>query len=307
MRCAPVRAPDRRSPRQARLMCVLGRLFARQRPLELPPRPTAPIPLEIACRLCPDNADEPLFAYLMAYGKGNPGVTQEREAWWVIRDDLGRVAGGAMVAAMGPDHPVSIDVAVDPRRHAEGWASRLYEALDARGIDMEAGSAASLAHGTMTPDGYRFMRARRLQSDRDAEAKIVATANVCPGCGPVDGSGRAIRGRSPQIPRGLHKWDELALRAVRPSLMSSNASCPSCPETNRRLSHQSTLEDPSACQWTTVHTTISLSFSSNSAQAPQPGHHVTRSPSSSGTASRGPLSIRRRPGSGRATGQVRSR
>jgi hypothetical protein len=42
-------------------------------------------------------------------------VTQEREWWWVIRDERGRVVGGAMVGDMGRGHPVSIDVAVDPR------------------------------------------------------------------------------------------------------------------------------------------------------------------------------------------------
>jgi GNAT superfamily N-acetyltransferase len=152
----------------------------------------APIPAEIERRLHPDNPHEPLFPKLRIYGKGRPGVTQEREEWWVIRDDRGRVVGGAMVADLGPDHPVSIDVAMDPRRQGEGWASRLYETLERRGIDMEAGSAASLAHATMTPDGYRFMRARRMKLDPDAEAKIVATANVCPGCGPMDERGRRL-------------------------------------------------------------------------------------------------------------------
>jgi len=158
------------------------------------PRPSAPIPPAVRRRLHADNSAEPLFPKLRAYGTGRPGVTQEREEWWVIRDDRGRVVGGAMVGYMGPNHPVSIDVAVDPRRQGEGWASRLYEALELSGFDMEAGSAASLAHTTMTPDGYLFMRARRMKMEPDGESKIAAVANVCPGCGPMDNRGRAIDG-----------------------------------------------------------------------------------------------------------------
>lgn len=158
-----------------------------------PLRPSAPVPVAIASRLHPDNADDPLFPRLKVYGTGRPGVAQERDWWWVIRDDRGRVVGGAMVADNGHDHPVSIDVAVDPSRRGEGWASRLYAELERRGIDMEAGSSASLAHGTMTPDGYLFMRARRLKLDPDAEAGIIATADICPGCGPMNEHGRPIR------------------------------------------------------------------------------------------------------------------
>jgi len=160
------------------------------------PRPGAPIPPAVRRRLHLDNPIEPLFPRLRAYGTGRPGVTQERDEWWVIRDDRGRVVGGAMVADMGRNHPVSIDVAVDPRRQGEGWASRLYGALERHGIDMEAGSAASLAHTTMTPDGYLFMRARRMKMDPSAEAKIAAEANVCPGCGPMDDRGLPIDGRA---------------------------------------------------------------------------------------------------------------
>jgi GNAT superfamily N-acetyltransferase len=158
------------------------------------PRPTPPIPAAVAGRLRPDNADEPLFPKLRAYGKGKPGVTQEREWWWVIRDERGRVVGGAMVGDMGRGHPVSIDVAVDPAHQGEGWATRLYAELEARGIDMEAGSSASLAHCTMTPDGYRFMRARRGRNDPGAETAIAASARICPGCGQMDGRGDPIAG-----------------------------------------------------------------------------------------------------------------
>jgi hypothetical protein len=162
-------------------------------PAESGPRPSALIPAQIARRLRPDNADEPLFPTLRRYGKGRPGVMQERQSWWVIRDERGRVVGGAMVASMGPAHPVSVDVAVDRARQGEGWAMRLYDELKEHGIDMEAASAASLAHCSMTPDGYRFMRARRERLDPVAEAKIVATANMCPSCGLMDESGRPER------------------------------------------------------------------------------------------------------------------
>jgi GNAT superfamily N-acetyltransferase len=171
-----------------RLAALIGR---RPDPVRRP-RPSPSIPPEIGRRLQPDNADEPLFPQLRAYGRGRPGVTQEREEWWVIRDDRGRVVGGAVVGDIGLDHPVAIDVAVDPRRQGEGWATRLYGELERRGIDMEAGSAASLAHTTMTPDGYRFMRARRTKADPDAESKIVVIANICPGCGPMDDRGRPL-------------------------------------------------------------------------------------------------------------------
>ena len=145
----------------------------------------APIPTVVAARLIPDNRDEPLFPKLKRFGRGAAGVAQEEDEWWVIRDDHGRVAGGAIVASIGPDHPMSIDVAVDPRRQAQGFGSALYAALEEAGVDVEAGSAASLAHRTMTPLGYVFMRSRRLREDPDAEANICASAGVCPGCGPL--------------------------------------------------------------------------------------------------------------------------
>jgi GNAT superfamily N-acetyltransferase len=140
--------------------------------------PIAPIAAVIAARLIPDNGDEPLFPKLKRFGRGVPGVAQEEDEWWVIRDERGRVVGGAMVASIGPDHPVSVDVAVDPRRQAQGFGSALYAALEEAGVDVEAGSAASLAHRTITPLGYVFMRSRRLQKDPDAEANICAAAGV---------------------------------------------------------------------------------------------------------------------------------
>lgn len=158
-----------------------------------PLRKEAPIPDVIARRLRTGPDTDPLFPHLRAYGRGRPGVTQEREWWWVIRDHRGRVVGGAMVGDMGPGHPVSIDVAIDPRRRRQGWASALYAELGRRGIDMEAGSVQSLAHGTMSVDGYRFMLARRLKADPDAEAEILEAAGICPGCGRMDDRGRPLQ------------------------------------------------------------------------------------------------------------------
>jgi GNAT superfamily N-acetyltransferase len=145
----------------------------------------APVPPVIAERLIPDNEDEPLFPKFKRYGKGKPGVAQVEDEWWVIRDDRGRIVGGAIVGSIGPDHPVSIDVAVDPQRQGQGYGTALYAALLAGDIDVEAGSAASLAHRSMTSRGCIFMRSRRLRNDPEAEASICATAHVCPGCGPL--------------------------------------------------------------------------------------------------------------------------
>ncbi len=170
-----------------------------RRILGLPPRPeplprqsAAPIPEVVARRLRAGPDHDPLFPTLLAYGKGRPGVSKEREWWWVIRDQRGKVVGRAVVADMGPDHPVSIDVAVDPARQGEGWGSALYGELEHRGIDMEAGSAASVAHGTMSPASYRFMLARRLKVDPDAGAKVLAVATIYPGCGPIDERGEPL-------------------------------------------------------------------------------------------------------------------
>jgi GNAT superfamily N-acetyltransferase len=162
-----------------RLRCSLG-----GRPAPEVERPSAPVPPVIAQRLIDGNPDQPLFLVMKKYGKGKAGVTQEREEWWVIRDDRGRIVGGAVVGPVGPNHPVSIDVGIDPKRQGQGFGTALYAALEDAGIDIEAGSAASLAHRFMTPLGYIFMRSRRLRNDPEAEARIAATAHVCPACGP---------------------------------------------------------------------------------------------------------------------------
>jgi GNAT superfamily N-acetyltransferase len=149
-------------------------------------RQHAPIPEVVAARLLRYDGDRPLYLDLLQFGDGLVGVTEEDYPYWVIRDVEGRVVGGAKVMRMPAGHPVSLDVAIAPDRQGLGWATALYDALTARGIDVEAGSSASLAHGTMTLDGYLFMRARRLRTDPDAEAQMVAEAHVCPMCGPLD-------------------------------------------------------------------------------------------------------------------------
>ena len=97
--------------------------FAGRQRTAKPRRTHGGVPPEIACRLISEDKGRALYRYLRAYGKGRPGVTQEREEWWIVRDELGRVVGGAMVGLIGDEHPVSIDVAIDPARQREGWAT----------------------------------------------------------------------------------------------------------------------------------------------------------------------------------------
>ncbi len=164
-----------------------ARLERQRRAVE---RPAAPIPDAVAVRLLRGEDEWPLARDLRRFKRGSEGVSREEYPFWVIRDSEGRVVGGAKVMLMSDGHPVSLDVAVLPERQGEGWATLLYEGLVAHGFDVEAGSSASLAHRTMSREGYLFMRARRLRTDRDAEAKIVASANRCPYCGPLDAQGR---------------------------------------------------------------------------------------------------------------------
>lgn len=112
-------------------------------------------------------------------------MTREEHEGWIVRDARGDVVGGSRVGDVGADHPPALDVAVDPQRLREGFASTLYAALEAAGIDVESASTASLAHRTMTPLGYAFMLGRRLRSNPDAEAEIIAMADRCPACGPL--------------------------------------------------------------------------------------------------------------------------
>jgi hypothetical protein len=136
-------------------------------------------------RLAPDKNLSPVFPRFLEFGDGEPGVTQETADCWIVRDDQGRVAGGAFVRLTRDGHPPVLDVAVDPGRLREGWASRLYRALDEQGIDVEAASRAALAHRTMTAHGYAFMLGRRRRHDLAAEETIAAAAHLCPKCGPV--------------------------------------------------------------------------------------------------------------------------
>lgn len=147
------------------------------------PEPSITIPAEVRERLSSDNAADPLLPRLRRFGQGQPGVTHEEAEWWIVRDPRGQVVGGVRVGDVGPEHPPALDVAVDPRRLRQGFGSMLYLALEEAGIDVEAASAASLAHRTMTPLGYAFMLGRRRRSSPHAEADVVSTVDHCPACG----------------------------------------------------------------------------------------------------------------------------
>lgn len=147
------------------------------------PDPSITIPTEVRERLASDNAADPLFPRLRRFGRGQPGVTHEEAESWIVRNTRGQVVGGVRVGDVGPDHPPALDVAVDPRQLRQGFGSMLYRALEEADIDVEAASAASLAHRTMTPLGYAFMLGRRRRSSPDAEADVVATVDRCPACG----------------------------------------------------------------------------------------------------------------------------
>jgi len=162
-----------------------ARLAGGQPPADEAPQWDVELPPAIAARLYPDNTLDPLWPKARAFGRGIPGVTRENHMWWVIRDDRGRVVGGVRVATIGPGHPPGLDVTVDPRRRRQGWASALYRAVEAAGVDLEAASDASLAHRAMTPLGFAFMLRRRQRTDPDALTHIALTAHACPGCGPL--------------------------------------------------------------------------------------------------------------------------
>lgn len=124
--------------------------------------PRVALPRAPAGALIEDNRWDPLWRQFRSYGPGRLGVTQETDSDWVVRTALGCVAGGARVYVEHvPELLVSIDVAVDPRYRRRGYATRLYEALEAAGVDVEAGSDASIRYRTMTRLGYAFMVGRR--------------------------------------------------------------------------------------------------------------------------------------------------
>ena len=99
---------------------------------------------------------------LLVFGRGRPGITRETEIIWVVRDRWGRIVGGAK--AIDHDPPV-LDVEIHPRHRRKGHATALYEAMKAAGIDVEAGSDASLRDRLLTPLGYAFQDGRRAKGD----------------------------------------------------------------------------------------------------------------------------------------------
>jgi GNAT superfamily N-acetyltransferase len=124
--------------------------------------------------LIADNDLSSLWVMLRnRYGPGDPGITQESSSDWIIRTDRGCVAGGVVVHANDGDGlPPSIDVAIDPRYRRRGYATRVYEAIRAAGIDVEAGSDASMRFGTMTKLGYAFMVGRRRKARVDGPGAV---------------------------------------------------------------------------------------------------------------------------------------
>ena len=101
------------------------------------------------------------------YGKGPPGARAVNGAIWVVRDERGKPVGGARVFR-GP--PPTIDVEIAPRYRRRGYATVLYQALDAAGFDTEGASDRAVATGMMTPLGYAFMAGRgrkRVGRERD--------------------------------------------------------------------------------------------------------------------------------------------
>jgi GNAT superfamily N-acetyltransferase len=118
---------------------------------------------DVAAKLIRDNELQPLWQLLRRrFGPGAPGVRRETDFDWIIRTEHGCVAGGAIVYPNeGNGLPPSIDVAIDPRYRRRGYATKLYEAIAAAGIDVEAGSDGSMRFGTMTRMGYAFMVGRR--------------------------------------------------------------------------------------------------------------------------------------------------
>jgi GNAT superfamily N-acetyltransferase len=91
----------------------------------------------------------------------------------VIRNDKGCVVGGARVHVNdNPEFPVSIDVAIDPRHRRKGYATRLYEALNEAGVDVELGSDTSMKFRTMTKMGYAFMVGRRTKKAQRGDERV---------------------------------------------------------------------------------------------------------------------------------------
>jgi GNAT superfamily N-acetyltransferase len=65
-----------------------------------------------------------------------------------------------------PEYPVCPDVAVDLRYRRRGYATRLYEAMEEAGLDIETGSDTSLRFGTMTRMGYAFYGGAQIEEGK---------------------------------------------------------------------------------------------------------------------------------------------
>lgn len=103
---------------------------------------------------------EPLMTTLRTFGRGRPGITRETEIYWVVRDRRGRVIGGAKADNSDP-RAIALDVEIAPAHRRQGLATRLFQAISAAGIDVEAASDYSLEQNLMTPLGYAFQVGRR--------------------------------------------------------------------------------------------------------------------------------------------------
>jgi GNAT superfamily N-acetyltransferase len=151
---------------QGRILDLLS--IAPRRRYGTPVAPSEPdqsfvIPSEIDPHLL-RNSLVPLLDELRHYGRGRPGIERVTEIYWVIRDRRGRI----VAAAKGiPDDPPVLDVEVDTAYRRRGYATMLYEAMEAAGVDVEAGSDASLREGLITPLGYAFQIGRRRKRGRE--------------------------------------------------------------------------------------------------------------------------------------------
>lgn len=103
---------------------------------------------------------QPLMESLRSFGRGTPGITRESEIYWVVRDRWGRIIGGAKADVVDADL-VALDVEIAAQHRRQGHATRLYQAIQEAGIDVEAASDTSLREGLMTPLGYAFQVGRR--------------------------------------------------------------------------------------------------------------------------------------------------
>ena len=138
------------------------------------PDSSVSIPAEIRAQLL-RRPLRPFMESLRSFGRGRPGITRETEIYWVVRDQHGRIIGGAKAEVIDDDL-VALDVEVLPEHRRRGHATRLYLAIQEAGVDVEAASDTSLSEGFMTPLGYAFQVGRRrkrrqMQDNPDRRAK----------------------------------------------------------------------------------------------------------------------------------------